>query len=489
MKEFRIRQPEECGISSLAIKKYIQMIEGFGLSTHALVIARGDSIVFERYFPPFDKDFLHRQYSITKSWVSIAVGFAVQDRLVSLDLPIGMYFPEECQNASDALIGKQTVRQMLMMSVPKKNINWFRERSSDRVSDYFAKTRVCPEDIGNFYYDSTGSFILSAMVERVTGMEILEYLRVKLLDKIGVSQDIRCLKCPGGHSWGDSGLLARPTDNLKLMHFIMNGGRIDGEQILSEDYLREAISCRIETHEDYEYESFGYGYQIWRTYSGGISFCGMGDQFTIAFPDKQIMLSINSDNQGNKCAGDIIVRGFYETIYLEANEEHSKNAEAYKDLSEYADTLKLYAAKGMYSSPRQKEIDGRRFVLHNNSMGIKYICISFSGDSGMLEYENSQGLKHLPFGLLHNKFCLFPEEGYSREVGSVYVPGSFYKCASSGAWISDSELMLEVQIIDDYFGRLKMYFRLLDVGIKIKLEKYAEDFLDSYKGEALALPQ
>ncbi len=484
MIDFNYKTPEECGISSGVIQTYLKKLEDAGLSTHNIIIARGYDILFEKYYPPFDASFLHRMYSDTKSWVSVAIGFAVSDGLLELDAPIMKYFPEECKHAIDKRVCTQTVREMLKMSVPKNSINWFKERSSDRVFDYFAKTKVKGNVADEFYYDSTGSFILSAALERATGKNLLDYLREKLLDKIGVSEDIKCLSCPGGHSWGDSGLLAHPKDNLRMIRFLMNKGEWDGETILDPDYISAATSFQIATNEDYEYESFGYGYQIWMSYDGSFFFNGMGGQMAAGYPKKDIIFIINSDNQGIKGAGDIIMREFYETVYKSASDTCEKDDKAYKNLCDYASSLRLMYAKGEKYSPVSERINGRLFPLADNPMGIRYVTLSFNGDGGLLEYENASGEKALFFGLCKNRFTLFPEEGYSRDVGSVYSPGNYYRCACSGAWQSESEFLLEIQAIDEYFGRLWMRFIFEEDTLTLKCEKCAEDFFDTYKGGA-----
>ena len=68
--------PEEAGISSNAILQFIQLLEEKQLSTHNLIFMKGNNVFFEKYWAPFHKDFLHRMYSVSKSFVSIAVGFA-----------------------------------------------------------------------------------------------------------------------------------------------------------------------------------------------------------------------------------------------------------------------------------------------------------------------------------------------------------------------------------------------------------------------------
>ncbi len=484
MTAFTYQTPEACGVPSNRIQAYLHSLEQAGLSTHSVIMARGYDIFFETYYPPFEADFLHRQYSDTKSWMSVAVGFAVQDGLVDLDAPIATYFPDECRYATDPAIGEQTVRQMLTMSVPKKNVNWFKQRSADRVADYFANTIVKKEEIGTFYYDSTGSFILGSMVERVTGEELFAYLRRKVLDRIGVSQEAHCLKCPGGHAWSDSALLAKPTDTLKLLRFLMNGGCWNGEQLLNEAYIRDATAKHIATEKEGGYSAFGYGYQIWRTYHNSFLFSGMGGQYGVCAPDKDMILVVNSDNQGIKQAGDTVVGGFFDLIYEAACEPLPANDAAYFALCRYADGLCLAHEKGAPTSPIVKRIHEKTYQLDNNPMKIRRLKLSFFGQRGLLEYKNASGQKALPFGICENCFAVFPEEGYSRAIGSVSVPGNYYKCAASAAWQSENTLLLNIQIIDEYFGRLWMRFTFCDDRITLKCTKATEDFLDEYVGEA-----
>ena len=90
--------PESCGISSKCILDYIKKLEFHGLSTHDIIISRGENILFEKYWKPFDEKFLHRMYSVSKSIVAIAVGFLMQDKMIDIDDRIDKYFAEELLN-------------------------------------------------------------------------------------------------------------------------------------------------------------------------------------------------------------------------------------------------------------------------------------------------------------------------------------------------------------------------------------------------------
>ena len=230
---FKYGTPEEVGISSANIQKYIEKLENSGLVTHNLLIMRHGKIVFEHYWEPFNREFKHRMYSATKSFVSLAIGFLEQDGQIALDDPLEKYFPKESANSHE-FQKKQTIRHTLMMATAMPGANWFADKPVDRVQHYFDNHTAGAKPSGTiFNYDSEGSFILCAIVERVTGMKFTEYLKGKLFDKIGVGQ-IDCLECPGGHSWGDSALLCTSRDMASGGRFVMNYGMWNGERLMNE---------------------------------------------------------------------------------------------------------------------------------------------------------------------------------------------------------------------------------------------------------------
>jgi len=485
----QFRKPEECGLSSANIEKFIRAIEDRGLFTHNVVIAKGDNIVFEKYWEPFDEKFLHRQYSVTKSIVSLAVGFAEQDGLVELDAPISRYFPEEAKLAKSELIKNQTVREMLKMSTALIPDHWILKKCKDRVKFYFENEKVFDKrPSGTIYsYDSTGSFILCAMVERVTGKTFMDYMREKCFDKIGVSREATCLTCPGGHSWGDSALLCTARDLLLMARFTMNLGSWNGEQLLNKEYVTAAISKQVDNNVDfvYEHNTFGYGYQIWRTYDNSFFFNGMGGQLAVCVPDKDIILIYNGDNQGNNFnAKKNVVDAFFDIIVRsEHNTDNAAAAQA--SLASYTKNLKLGVIKGDTYSSFADKINGKTFKLEENPMNIKWIRLNFNGADSTLEYENETGKKAIRFGIGENVFDKFPEEGYSDLVGSEYAKGNFYKCAACAVWVEEQKLGIHVQAIDKYFGRLSIQLGFKDEKtVGIKMTPAAECFFMEYNGYA-----
>lgn len=486
---FEYVTPEQAGVSSEKVLEFVERLEKNNLATHSLIMARGNQIFLENYWEPFHKDFQHRMYSVSKSFVALAVGFLEQDGKIRLEDKISKYFSEEMQNQPDENIRNQTIRDMLMMSTARVgDATWFSANADDRVRYYFEKATSVSKIPGlTFNYDSEGSFVLCALVERITGMPFLTYLREKLFRHIGVSEDIDCLKCPGDHSWGDSAILCKPMDLLKTARFVLNRGSWNGKQLLSQEYLRKATSKQIDNNPYgiYDWNMQGYGYLFWMTYQNSFFFNGMGCQFAVCVPDKDLIMVINSDNQGKASAGKVIMDSFFELIVNQMEEKSQPECPLEnKKLMDYLAERKLLTQPGNPHSELETKINGATYVLNSNPMGIQRISLHFRGQEGILYYTNGQGDKALRFGMGFNHFGLFPEEGYSAEIGGKFAAGNTYQCAASGAWIEENKLQIMVQIIDRYFGNMTITVCFRDERAEVSMRKDAEAFLDTYQGYA-----
>ena len=486
MKNMEYSTPEGVGVSSENIQKFIEILERDQLATHNVILARGKHIFFEKYWEPFHRDFLHRMYSVSKSFVGIAIGFLEQDGLIRLDDKISKYFPDKTAGQPDENMNNQTIRHMLMMSTAKSPQDWFWARTDDRVGFFFENDTEFSRPSGILWeYDSSGSFVLGALVERLTGKMLMDYLREKLFCKIGVSKEAYCLKCPGGHSWSDSAVICRPMDLLLVARFVLNGGKWNGEQILNEEFVRKATTKQIDNNYQgiCDFNTQGYGYQFWMTYQGSFFFNGMGGQYAICVPDKDIIFIYNADNQGKEAARKDIFDNFFDLIVNQAKDESlPENITAYASLCDYAKKLKLLTARGEKHSGIEARINGVTYAMNKNPMGISKFRLIFEGDKGCFAYTNEQGDKELWFGLGYNEFGIFPQEGYSADIGSIPAPGNYYKCAVSAAWIEPQKLRIAVQIVDQYFGNLSVTLGFKDDIANIRMVKNAEDFLNEYQG-------
>ena len=483
--------PESAGISSKSVLKFLKTLDSHGLSSHSVLIARGDKLICEAYWKPFDETLPHRMYSQTKSYVGLAVRLLAEENRLSLDDKIVSYFPDKLPEKVHPYFEKQTIRNMLMMRtcIDEGGKNWFREHNGDRVKLYFSQQPTV-EPGTEYHYDSMGSFVLGALVEKLTGKTFLDYLREKCLREIGFSETARCLKSPDGYSWGDSALLCTSRDMLAYGRLIGRRGEYDGRQLFDgriiDDALNDDTGLGAERFDSYSHR--GYLSQFWSFYDGAVGFNGMHDQVTLYHPGTDITFTCTSGNARGTASREVMISYLYSEIIETASEPLPEDELAFAELKSHINGLRLVSQRGRAYSSVENTINGKTFVCGPNEAGISEFSLSFKDKTCDFRYKNAQGEKLITLGRGQNVFGQFPETGYSAEVGGVVCEGHTYRCASSFAWDSVDQMNARIQIIDDYIGNLFISFSFGEAYARDHLDGDAENFLTEYKGRINAFP-
>lgn len=480
--------PEQAGISSATVTAFIKKLEKRGATTHGVLFMKGDKIFTEAYWSPFHKDFCHRMYSQTKSFVGVAIGLLEEERKLSLDDKIVEYFPEKTGAALPAYLESQTIKEMLTMTTVGTTDWWFRSGDPDRTHWYFNNMRQTHPSGTLWAYDSAGSQVLCALVEKLSGTTLLNYLKKRLFNEMGTFQTASVLKTPNGDSWGDSAMICTLRDMASFGYLVMHYGVWEGKRLMNESYLRKATSKVVDNLGNARYGTCrqGYGYQIWRVCGNGFAFIGMGDQLTVCYPDKDLIFVCTSDNQGDADMTREMILADLEDMFVDTIRDQSlpENKRAQEELTDLLSALQLRSAQGMTDSAFRAELNGAEYVCEENPMGITKFSFRFNDEkTGVFRYTNAQGDKEIPFGINHNVFGKFPQLGYSDEYGATPTTNGFtYKDAVSAAWLEEKKIKLYVQIIDKYFGNMSAVFAFKDDLVYACFTRAAEFFLGEYQG-------
>jgi len=486
---FTYTSPEACGISSDVVEKFVRILNENGYAMHSIMMARGDSIFAEGYWSPFNSESMYRMNSVTKSFVGIAVGLLIDEGRLSENDKVLKFFPELHEAETDSHARELTVYDLLTMrTATLTSGHWVKDKLTDRLTPYFSNKASRPKDTV-WRYDSTGSFVLCVIVEKLTGMPFIEYMKEHLLRKLGFSEETCCIKGPDGYSWGDSGLLIKMRDLLTFAKFVMDGGVYSGERLISEDFIRRAVSkiSYTDVNGFKAHNTFGYGMQIWKTYDNGFAFFGMGDQLVICVPKKQFIFICTADNQGNNGSRPVIMDRLHHDIIDELSDEPLTENKAAEDcLKSYLAGMKLVAMEGTAHSETADKIQNITYTLASNPMKLEYLRFSFDGDHASMYYKNASGEKKLDFGMGDNLITEFPEEGYPDMQMNVPCPGNKYPCAVSAAWLEDRRLGIRVQMIGKHLGGLYITVGftpdLTECGVY--MVKNTNCFLNEYNGWA-----
>ncbi len=486
--------PEKAGISSRFVKKFIETLNRRGLPMHSVLLMKGTDIFAEYYWKPFHRDFNHRMYSQTKSYVSIGIGLLIEDGKLRLSDKLVDIFPEKIDCELKGYMSELTVENLLKMEtcgvdgIPF----WITYRDDpDRTHLYFDKNLgTVPPDL-RFYYDSCGSQVLCTIVEKLSGMSLFDFLNERIFRHLDAFHNATILKTQNEDSWGDSALICTPRDMATFARFVMNWGEWNGKRLMNAEYLKKATS-RIVDNNLRGFDgvfNHGYGYQIWRGPENSFVFNGMGSQYTVCVPDRDLIFVCTADTQGYEPASSLILTALFEIICDNLGSEAlPEDADAYREALELGETLELYYITGDTESPYAKELEGKVWKCEENPMGITEFSFKFNSDStGEFHYTNAQGKKVLPFGLGKNVFAKFPHEGYMNLHGGVETTDGFmYDGAFSAAWREEKKLLIKVQIIDKYFGAMLAMFSFKNDRAFVIMNKVCEGFMDEYEGQTVA---
>ena len=150
--------PEQAGISSRAVEKFIKKLEQRGLYTHGLLLARGNQIFCESYWAPYNADSLNRMYSQTKSFEAIAICLLAAEGKLHLDDRIADHFPEKLSRELPPFLAEQTIRQMLTMQTTGVPPLWFTDETAIDRTEHYLRSVAGSRAPGLIWeYDSAGS--------------------------------------------------------------------------------------------------------------------------------------------------------------------------------------------------------------------------------------------------------------------------------------------------------------------------------------------
>ena len=481
---FTLGTPAECGVPYEKINEFIDEIEKRRIMLHGFAFLRGDKLFAEGYFAPIHKDFLHRMYSTSKTYTSMAIGALIAEGKIALDDPVYKYFPDKVPENLHPYIAEATIRHLLMMATPFNGVAYGRF-FPDWEHCFFNKPPHTHPGT-RFMYDTCGTYILDCIVERVTGKTFLEYLKDVALREIGFSEDAWCIYSPDGKAWGGSGVLATLRDTVRFATLVKNRGVAHGKQLLPADYIDEATSNLIPTSTQYPNPDYlhgnGYGYQIWMVKGGGYAFIGMGCECALIIPDKDFIAVCIGDTQGDANYGNVfeLVR---ELIVNNLGEAYASDEAAEAALKERLASLKVPSVGGAVTSPKASEINGVEYTIFNNPMQITSVRFEFDGEEGAMYYNTLRGEKKMPFGMAKNVFFGFPETHFYDT--QINLPsGREHNAFASAEWVNENTLHIRTYIYDNCMGNMHTYVTFDGDKIGIRMAKIAEWFLDEYQGEA-----
>lgn len=495
--------PEEQGIESAQIQGLMEeLLSLLKVDIHQVMILRHGYVIGECHYAPYQENLWHITHSLCKSITGMAIGMLIEEGKLRLDDKILGIFDKSIFSIRRFQQRNLTVEHLLTMTSRVA----FNEKGAVSCNDWvqaFLDSPVNGAAGSKFEYNSMNTYMLSAIVTEITGESLMDYLKPRLFEPLGITR-IFWESCPKGITKGGWGLFLCPEDAAKIGQLCLQKGVWNQFRILPKQWIDEAAACHVETPK--EFGEYGYGYQMWMAgRPGSFAFNGMLGQNVIVYPDLDMVIVTNAGSNELFHTSVLLdtVAKYFEGDFV-PKEQMKKNRRAYHKLQNFQNRtgihdsrfplvsyrgLKKILWRGSESYKRKKliqQLQGKFYKLERKHVGLFPLIMQ------VFHNNYTDGICEVGFLVKDQKFYVCFREGekpYCMEVGwneakitEIDMHGEPYLAAVKGQAAFDEDgytmLKLKFSFIEEASSRL----------LKIRFtEKHIEMMWNEYPGKDLLM--
>ncbi len=428
-------------MSSAGILAFLDAIAKSQHEFHSFMVTRNGHVVAEGWWTPYRASANHMLYSLSKSFTSTAVGFAVSEGRLTVNDSVTSFFPSDLPATVSDNLAALKVKHLLTMSVGhatdstgiiNKEENWVRA---------FLGLPIVNAPGSAFLYNSGATYMLSAIVQKLTGQKVIDYLTPRLFEPLHI-EGLTWETCPRGINTGGWGLSV-PTEVLaKFGQFYLQNGVWNERQILPAAWVNEATTFKIQqpAGKDQDLEKAkltsdwlqGYCYQFWRCRHNAFRGDGAFGQFDIVMRDQNAVVSITCETSNMQTELNLV---WDHLLPAMKDGPLPPNHTAHKELRQRLASLSLPMADGKTDSPTADIVSGKTFKVESSPNGAD--AISFKFKKGTCNFVLSGASNSYPISCGLGKWIEgvtnMPNTPPKITVGDLRP----VKVAASGAWADD----------------------------------------------------
>jgi CubicO group peptidase (beta-lactamase class C family) len=439
---FRKSTPEQQGISSASILEFINKAEADKLGLHSLMIVRNGSVVAEGWWDPYKPDLKHVLNSLSKSFTSTAIGFAVSEGLLSVEDKVTKFFPDDIPANPAPYLMEMQVKHLLTMTTGHEADTAGPMRRENGVwTKTFLSTPVTHQPGTYFLYDTGATYMLSAIITKVSGKTLFDYLTPTLFKPLEIS-GIDWEVSPQGINTGGFGLRVKTEDIAKLGMLYLQNGIWNGKQVLPATWAHDATTYKVPNTpvkgQDASVSDWqqGYCYQFWRCRHDFFRGDGAQGQYCLVSRDLNTVIAITSEVQDMQktlnYVWDYLLPGIKPST-LPADTANQNT------LKQKLATLTLLPAKTNFGQSTQAQISGKTFNIKDNALSINQASITFNADECLFVLKGPQTEQKITCGL--DKWI----KGETPTVGVSAKNAAARKIVAAGVWTNDKTFVITLQ--------------------------------------------
>ncbi len=442
--------PEAQGIASNAILSFLEAAAKNNHEFHSFMLVRHGYVVAEGWWQPYQADVGQLLYSLSKSFTSTAIGFAVTEGRLSVGDKVVSFFPKELPAKVSENLASMRVKDLLTMSVGHDHdTTWDLLGETDWMKKFLAVPTV-HQPGSKFLYDSAATYMLSAILQKLTGKTVLEYLKPRLFKPLGIEGG-EWETDPKGINLGGWGLRLKTEDLAKFGQLYLQKGNWRGKQILPESWVAEATSFKIDNHnpdwapnKERSDWSQGYCYQFWRCRHNAYRGDGAFGQYCLVMPEQDAVVIITSETKDLQGELDLVYEHLLPAMKTQPLPADTSAQAALKNYFQHAEIQPLAR---LLLSPVAEKISDKSFQVAANSLNVQSVSFTFQPGECLFNLKDDKGD--------HRIVC-----GFGKWVtGKTDMPGTPPQLfplahnrpsavAGSAAWLDEQTLQMRWQYFD-----------------------------------------
>jgi CubicO group peptidase (beta-lactamase class C family)/dienelactone hydrolase len=297
--------PESQGVDSAKLLGFIDELDESVDQIHSVMVLRHGKVITEAWWKPEAADKPHILWSLSKSFTSTAVGLAINEGALGLEDRVIEFFPEDLPEVVSENLSRMTVRDLLMMSAGHTAEPW--ASGTEHWAKRFLAQPVDHQPGSKFLYNTPATYMLSAIIQKKTGLTVRDYLMPRLFEPLGIDEP-QWDQSPQGFSLGGFGLYLKTEDIAKFGQLLLDEGVWNGKQLIPSEWIQEATKAQIDNDRGTGNPDWrqGYGYQFWRCRHNAYRGDGKDGQFCIVMPDQQMVVVMTAKTGNMQRQLDIV---------------------------------------------------------------------------------------------------------------------------------------------------------------------------------------
>ena len=471
--------PEAEGVTAKGIIDFLDAAAKSKNEMHSFMFLRHGKVIAEGWWDPYKPGLKHTMYSLSKSFTSTGVGLAVSEGKLKLTDKVISFFPEYVPAQQSEYLKNLTVKDLLTMSVGQApDPTPFIVQHDSNWIKLFLALPIQHQPGTVFLYNTMATFMLSAIVQKVAGQKLIDYLKPRLFDPLNI-QGMDEEEDASGINTGGWGLRIKTEDMAKFGQLYLQKGNWQGKQLLPSKWVQEATTVKIMqspeitgSKRDSSDWLQGYCYQFWRCRHNAYRGDGAFGQYIIVLPDQDAVIAITSETADMQNELNLVWDYLLPSI---SSSTLLRNTAADDLLKQRLAALAL-PFKTSTVAPSGAMLADQQFSFDSNAKHIRGIGLHFENDRCNLTLKTDAATYTIGFSSAGQL------TGETEMPGPSLVSGSKssikrlapYKIAGHYYWKDDHTLELKLRYIESP--------HTLSITCQLDGDKMTASFNNSFEG-------